>query len=214
MSARSATIGEANGRAAIYLSAVSSTLVAFGFLAQVVTRLDPFVAAVLPALWKRVLAGEDSRVQEKAWSALVEIIARSGELELLQQWNRTLTDVKQGARRLQLLTEVSGHWQKREDTRALAAAVAELLIPAQLDEGKWAAAFPLVREVLSRPGGDAELDRRLRWLLTVGEQAFKDGNRQEAMRVVQEVQTYLPRSGGLAGAFEELGKKARLVRPE
>jgi hypothetical protein len=50
-SARSATIGEANGRAAIYLSAVSSALVAFGFLAQVVTRLDPFVAAVVPALF-------------------------------------------------------------------------------------------------------------------------------------------------------------------
>ena len=50
-SARSATIGEANGRAAIYLSAVSSALVAFGFLAQVVTRLDPFVAAVLPAVF-------------------------------------------------------------------------------------------------------------------------------------------------------------------
>jgi len=50
-SARSATIGEANGRAAIYLSAVSSALVAFGFLAQVVTRLDLFVAAVLPALF-------------------------------------------------------------------------------------------------------------------------------------------------------------------
>jgi hypothetical protein len=29
---------------------VSSALVAFGFLAQVATRLDPFVAAVLPAL--------------------------------------------------------------------------------------------------------------------------------------------------------------------
>jgi hypothetical protein len=50
-SARSATIGEANGRASIYLSVVSSALVAFGFLAQVATRLDPFVAAVLPALF-------------------------------------------------------------------------------------------------------------------------------------------------------------------
>ena len=50
-SARSATIGEANGRAAIYLSAVSSALVTFGFLAQVATRLDPFVTAVLPALF-------------------------------------------------------------------------------------------------------------------------------------------------------------------
>jgi hypothetical protein len=33
-SARAATITESNGRAAIYLSAVSSGLVAFGFLAQ------------------------------------------------------------------------------------------------------------------------------------------------------------------------------------
>ena len=48
-SARSATIGEANGRASVYLGTVSSALVAFGFLAQVATRLDPFVAAVLPA---------------------------------------------------------------------------------------------------------------------------------------------------------------------
>jgi hypothetical protein len=30
---------------------VSSSLIAFGFLAQVVTRLDPFVAAVLPAVF-------------------------------------------------------------------------------------------------------------------------------------------------------------------
>jgi hypothetical protein len=50
-SARAATITESNGRAAIYLSAVSSGLVAFGFLAQGPGRLDPFVAAVLPALF-------------------------------------------------------------------------------------------------------------------------------------------------------------------
>jgi hypothetical protein len=48
-SARAATITESNGRGAIYLSAVSSGLVAFGFLAQGAGRLDPFVAAVLPA---------------------------------------------------------------------------------------------------------------------------------------------------------------------
>ena len=37
-STRSATIGEANGRAAIYLSTVSSALVAFGFPAHGVRR--------------------------------------------------------------------------------------------------------------------------------------------------------------------------------
>jgi len=49
-SARAATITEANGRAAIYLSSVTSGLVAFGFLAQGTRHLDLFLAAVLPAL--------------------------------------------------------------------------------------------------------------------------------------------------------------------
>ena len=39
------------GRATVYMGAVSSTLIALGFLAQVVTRLDPFVAAVLPGVF-------------------------------------------------------------------------------------------------------------------------------------------------------------------
>ncbi|MFL6185681.1 MAG: hypothetical protein ACJ745_12800 [Actinomycetes bacterium] len=50
-SARSAAVGEMVGRATIYMGAVSSALIAFGFLAQVVTHLDPFVAAVLPAVF-------------------------------------------------------------------------------------------------------------------------------------------------------------------
>jgi hypothetical protein len=49
--ARSAIVGEQVGRATIYMGAVSSALIAFGFLAQVVSRLDPFVGAVLPALF-------------------------------------------------------------------------------------------------------------------------------------------------------------------
>jgi hypothetical protein len=49
--ARSAIVSEQIGRAIIYMGAVSSALIALGFLAQVVTRLDPFVAALLPALF-------------------------------------------------------------------------------------------------------------------------------------------------------------------
>ena len=49
--ARSANDGEMTGRGTIYMGAVSSALIAFGFLAQVVSRLDPFVAAVLPAVF-------------------------------------------------------------------------------------------------------------------------------------------------------------------
>src|SRR3954465_11534535 len=49
--ARSPNIGEMSARATVYMGAVSSTLIAFGFLAQVATRLDPFIAAVLPAVF-------------------------------------------------------------------------------------------------------------------------------------------------------------------
>jgi hypothetical protein len=49
--ARSAIVSEQIGRGSIYMGAVSSALIALGFLAQVVTRLDPFVAALLPALF-------------------------------------------------------------------------------------------------------------------------------------------------------------------
>jgi hypothetical protein len=49
--ARSANIGEMTGRAAVYMGTVSSALIALGFLAQVVTHLDPFIVAVLPAVF-------------------------------------------------------------------------------------------------------------------------------------------------------------------
>jgi hypothetical protein len=49
-SARSTTVSEAVGRSAVYLTCVSSAVVAFGFFAAAAHRLAPVVATVLPAL--------------------------------------------------------------------------------------------------------------------------------------------------------------------
>src|SRR4051812_14595991 len=49
-SARSAIIAEQVGRAMVYMGAVSSSLIAFGFVAQA-ADLTPFLATVLPALF-------------------------------------------------------------------------------------------------------------------------------------------------------------------
>jgi len=49
-SARSTTVSEAVGRSAVYLTCVSSALVAFGIFAAATNRLAPVVATVLPAL--------------------------------------------------------------------------------------------------------------------------------------------------------------------
>jgi hypothetical protein len=48
--ARSSTVSEAVGRSAVYLTSVSSALIAFGFFAQTTHRLAPVVVTVLPAL--------------------------------------------------------------------------------------------------------------------------------------------------------------------
>lgn len=166
-------------------------------------------AAALPALWKRIQAGEEGRVQEKAWAAMIDVLARSASLPLLHQWDRALTEARQPARRAQLLTEVHARWQKRDDLRTAADGVLEALVQAQLDQGKWSAAFPHVRDLLNRAAGDADMDRRLRWLLAVGEQALREGNTTEALRAVREAQAPLARRGQLAAEFQRLEKQAR-----
>jgi HEAT repeat protein len=164
---------------------------------------------LLPTLWKRVQAAEESRVQEKAWAAIVAIIARAANLDLLTTWDRTVADAKQGARRLQLLDTVLDAWKKGDDTKALVGPATEALVQAQLDEGKWVAAFPCVRGLLKQPGSDADIHKRLGWLLRVGELALKEKNRKEALNVVQEAQPFLARARDLAAAFEQLERQAK-----
>ncbi len=162
----------------------------------------------LATLWRCVLAGEDARVQEKAWTAFVDILARTAQLTLLQEWDRTLTAARQGPRRLQMLTEIVARWQSQPERKALLVPAQEIVVQAQLEMGKWSAAAPLVRDLLTRPAGEAELNRRLGWLLTVGEQALDEGNRTEALRAVEAAQPFLPRMGKLTDAFAKLEKEA------
>jgi HEAT repeat protein len=164
-------------------------------------------ASLLSTLWRCVLAGEEGRVQDKAWTAMLEIIGRSNSLSLLQEWDRTLTSTKQGTRRVQLLTDAAARWSKRSETKAIADGALELLIKAYLEHGKWSAAFPLVRELLTRLTSEAESNQRLHWLLTIGELALADGNKIEAQHVVQEASAYVPKTGELAEAFEKLAKQ-------
>jgi HEAT repeat protein len=168
--------------------------------------------AVLSLLWKRVLTGEDSRVQEKAWTAMVEILARSANLTLVQQWDGTLVQARQTNRRLQMLHDLQTRWHKKEEARAVADATLDILVQAYLEQGKWSAAFPHLRDLLGRSESEADLDRRLRWLLAVGEQALKEGQTAEALRAVQEAQAPLAKRKELVGAFEKLEKQARSVR--
>jgi HEAT repeat protein len=164
--------------------------------------------AQLAMLWRCVLAGEDARVQEKAWNALVDILARTGQLSLLQEWDRKLTAERQGPRRLQMLNDILSRWRRPPERKELLVPAQELLVQAQLDLGKWSAAAPLIRDLLTRPANEAELSRRLGWLLTAGQQALHEGNRAEALRAVEAARPFLPRLSKLTESFEQLEKEA------
>jgi HEAT repeat protein len=165
--------------------------------------------SILPALWRSVLAAEDSRVQEKAWAAMIDVLSRAASPDLLRQWDATLAEAHQDPRRLQLLTELYSRWQKRDDARALVGGALNLLIPAQLEQGKWALAFPLIRELLAQPAPDADQDRRLRWLLVIGQQALHDGNRAEAQRATQAAEPHLAGRDALTAEFQKLQRRAK-----
>lgn len=164
--------------------------------------------SMLVPLWQVVKSAEDTRVQDKAWAALMQIIIRDGKLLLLKEWDSALTASNQGPRRLQLLSESATRWRKAEATQAVGISAQELLIHAELELGKWAAAYPHVRDLLSQPGTASEQKQRLQWLLEVGQMALKEGNRAEVQRIVADAQPFLPTSGELLHAFEQLGQEA------
>jgi HEAT repeat protein len=163
---------------------------------------------LLADLWGCV-ESSNGRVQEKAWAAFLEVLSRSGSLTLLRQWDRRLAEARQDRYRLLLLTEVVASWQKNEERKDVVGSAVEALVQAQLDLGKWSAAWPQLRELLAHSGSEAEVDRRLRKLLSLGEQALRDGDRSAAARVVQEAQPFLARTGTLRDGFASLEKKAR-----
>lgn len=169
--------------------------------------------ASLPTLWKCAQPAEDARVQEKAWAALIEVLVRAESVALLREWDGKLAEAKQGPRRLQMLGEVVARWARRADQQKLAEEAQETLIQAQLDQGKWQTALPQIREHLARPGGEADLTKRLRWLLAAGELALQDGQRDEAHRIALEAQPHLPRTGPVAEGFDRLLKKATPKEP-
>jgi HEAT repeat protein len=163
--------------------------------------------SVLPSLWERVVAIEDSRVQEKAWAAFVEVQVRAENLDLLKEWDSTLARAKQGQRRVLLLSAAYERWQQHPGTESLVAPAAELLAGTQLELGNWTSAVPLLRVLLARASSVAARERILRSLLMAVEQALREGNRMAAQAILAEARLYLPRDSKLASEFDTMEKR-------
>ncbi len=174
---------------------------------------DLGTAAELPLLWQRVIATEDNRVQLKAWNAMLDILGRSLNPALISQWDQTFAEQKQFARRLEMLTEVRGRWLKQDAAKPYLDEVSGLLVQAALAQRKWGQAMPLALDLAKRAPSDAELKKRLRWLLVAGTQALDEQKSQEVVQMLAGVQGLLVNSGDLAAEFERLRQRAGQQNP-
>ncbi|MFM7540573.1 MAG: HEAT repeat domain-containing protein [Planctomycetota bacterium] len=165
-------------------------------------------AALLPVMWRACQAVEDVRVQEKAWLGMIDIIARMRQLPVLVEWNKTLGENRQGARQLQMLSEVMARWQRVPEARADMVPLQDMLVPAALEQGKWTVALPVLRDALARQATPTEQQARLRWLLQAAEHALAEGNKGEALRAGQDGLTFAPKGSPLIAPFGEVVRRA------
>jgi HEAT repeat protein len=165
-------------------------------------------ATELNVLWGRVLATEDNRVQTKAWTAMLDILARSLNWQLVSQWEQTLERQKETTRRIELLSEVRNRWLKVEAAKPYLDPLGAALVRAQLAARKWQPALPLAVELAKKSPTEADLKERLRWLLVAGSQAVEDKKPQEAAQMLKDITDLLPRAPELAADFELLQRRA------
>ncbi len=167
--------------------------------------------AMLTVLWQRVQGNEDTRVQDNAWKALVDILNRQQSWSLLNQWEQFLAKQGQGARRWQLLTEIKERWSRTEETRPLLDQVTLALMDAGLSVRKWQQVIPLCLESIRTAQKESTREERLRLLLIAGQQAIQDGKGQELLPVFKEIEGYLPGFKELANAFDDLRRRVQAV---
>ena len=165
--------------------------------------------SMLGFLWRAASSSEDSRVQDKAWAAMLEVLAQAAQPALVLEWDKTLAAANQSQKRLALLVEVSSRWQKRSDAKTLLAPLQEPLINVALEQGKWQMALSPLRELLSTMTGETQTQKNLgKWLVACNF-ALVDGNPTEALKLLREVEPLLGKDTPLAQQAKDLAKKAK-----
>lgn len=165
--------------------------------------------AVLTVLWQRVQGNEDNRVQDNAWKALVDILARQQSWPVLHQWERLMASQGQGARRWQLLMEIRDRWVRIEETRANLEFVTLALMDAGLSVRKWQQVIPLCLESIRSAQQENAREERLRLLVISCQQAIQDGKGQDLLPVFKEIEGYLPGFKELANTFDDLRRRVQ-----
>ncbi len=165
---------------------------------------------ILTVLWQRVAGNEDTRVQENAWKAFVDILHRQQSWPLLNQWERFLATQGQVGKRWQLLLEMRDRWARQDETRSSLDLLTYALIDAGLSQRKWQAVIPHCLELVRSAQQETLREERLRLLLIAGQQAVAEGKGAEFLPVMKEMESYLPVFKEIANGFDDLRRRIQL----
>ena len=164
----------------------------------------------LATLWKAAIAEGDPRIQEKSWQAFLEILSKSKDLKLINEWN-DIVRKEAPLRRVNFLVELLGKMQPATmNSKIELAPVRELLVQCGIDNQKWLPAWSALRE-LPQALEPEEIEKRLSLLFQIAEIALKEQAAPDVLQMVDFARPLFVGRKKLQADFEELYRKANVL---
>ena len=182
-----------------------------GVRARSATLLGEFgTVSHLATLWKAAVAEGDPRIQEKSWLAFLEILSKSKDLKLINEWN-VIVRKEAPLRRVNFLVELLGKMQPATmNPKIELAPVRELLVQCGIENQKWLPAWSALRE-LPQALEPEEIEKRLSLLFQIAEIALKEQAAPDVLQMVDFARPLFVGRKKLQADFEELYRKANAL---
>ncbi|MBJ7495382.1 MAG: HEAT repeat domain-containing protein, partial [Gemmataceae bacterium] len=182
-----------------------------GVRARSATLLGEFGTVThLATLWKAAVSEGDPRIQEKSWQAFLEILSKSKNLKLINEWN-VIVRKDAPLRRVNFLVELLGKMQPATmNPKIELAPVRELLVQCGIENQKWLPAWSALRE-LPQALEPEEIEKRLSLLFQIAEIALKEQAAPDVLQMVDFARPLFVGRKKLQADFEELYRKANAL---
>ncbi len=182
-----------------------------GVRARSATLLGEFgTVSHLATLWKAAVVEGDPRIQEKSWQAFLEILSKSKNLKLINEWN-VIVRKDAPLRRVNFLVELLGKMQPATmNPKIELAPVRELLVQCGIENQKWLPAWSALRE-LPQALEPEEIEKRLSLLFQIAEIALKEQAAPDVLQMVDFARPLFVGRKKLQADFEELYRKANAL---
>ncbi|MSR31669.1 MAG: HEAT repeat domain-containing protein [Gemmataceae bacterium] len=166
----------------------------------------------LPGLWKAVKGDQDSRVREKAWMAMLVILARNGDVKLVLDWEQIIAQ-EMPHQVVAYLSAVEAQWpatnQGQRNSRNL---ISKALVARALASKQWRVAWLALRS-LPAHGSHEEARQRLGQLILAIEMALNENAASEVLSMVVMGRLFLSSNPEMQGRLDDFACQASALVP-